>query len=106
LERRGEVELPDRRRPDRDRLAQLYEMTKHPRYLRASERMNRYLSSTQDLETADPGIRGGIKGSQPIWGEYGAYEYLNWAAKSFADTLMLEIRAKERADVSSRLDLE
>ena len=74
----------------------LYETTKNPRYLRAAERMNRYLSSTQDLDAADPGIRGGIKGSQPIWGEYGAYEYLNWAAKFFADALMLEIRAKER----------
>jgi Squalene-hopene cyclase C-terminal domain len=59
----------------------LYETTKDPRYLRAAERMNRYLSSTQDLNATDLGIRGGIKGSQPIWGEYGAYEYLNWAAK-------------------------
>ena len=74
----------------------LYEATKDPRYLRSAERMNRYLSSTQDLDADDPGIRGGIKGSQPIWGEYGAYEYLNWAAKFFADALMLEIRAKER----------
>ncbi|MCC6610737.1 MAG: hypothetical protein IT515_13820 [Burkholderiales bacterium] len=72
----------------------LYETTKDSRYLRAAERMNRYLASTQDLDAADPGIRGGIKGSQPIWAEYGAYEYLNWAAKFFADALMLEIRAK------------
>jgi hypothetical protein len=77
----------------------LYETTKDPRYLRAAERMNRYLSSTQDLNATDLGIRGGIKGSQPIWGEYGAYEYLNWAAKFYADALMLEIRAKERAGV-------
>jgi DUF1680 family protein len=70
----------------------LHETTGDRRYLRAAERMNRYLSSTQDLSARDPGIRGGIKGSQPIWGGYGAFEYLNWAAKFFADALMLEIR--------------
>ena len=75
----------------------LYETTGDRRYLQAAERMNRYLSSTQDRAASDSGIRGGIKGSQPIWGEYGAYEYLNWAAKFFADALMLEIRAKPSA---------
>jgi hypothetical protein len=75
----------------------LYEATGDRRYLQAAERMNRYLSSTQDCAASDSGIRGGIKGSQPIWGEYGAYEYLNWAAKFFADALMLEIRAKPSA---------
>jgi hypothetical protein len=58
--------------------------------------MNHYLCGTQDLKSSDPGIRGGIKGSQPIWGEYGEYEYLNWAAKFFADALMHEIRAVQR----------
>jgi uncharacterized protein YyaL (SSP411 family) len=72
----------------------LHEMTGDPRYLEAAERMNRYVSSTQDLTAADPGIRGGIKGSQPISGGYGAYEYLNWAAKFFADALMLELRLR------------
>jgi len=73
----------------------LHEATGDQRYLHAAERMNCFLSSTQDLSASDPGIRGGIKGSQPIWGEYGAYEYLNWAAKFFADALMLEIGAKQ-----------
>jgi hypothetical protein len=74
----------------------LYETTGEERYLRAAQRMNRYLSSTQDLSSPDHGIRGGIKGSQPIWGEYGSYEYLNWAAKFFADAVMLELRARRR----------
>jgi hypothetical protein len=38
----------------------------------------------------DPNIVGGIKGSQPIYGWYGKYQYLNWAAKFYADALMLE----------------
>jgi len=73
----------------------LYQATGEKQYLDAAKRMNRYLSSTQDLTAADPGIRGGIKGSQPVWAEYGAYEYLNWAAKFFADALMLEIKSSQ-----------
>jgi hypothetical protein len=71
----------------------LHDSTGDARYLEAGRRINRYVSSTQDLSAADPGIRGGIKGSHPISGQYGTYEYLNWAAKFFADSLMLELRA-------------
>jgi hypothetical protein len=41
--------------------------------------------------------RGAIKGSFPVSGEYGQYEYLNWACKFFIDSNMLEkaIREKE-----------
>lgn len=74
----------------------LHEQTGDTRYLKAAKHINRYLSSTQDLTAADPGIRGGIKGSQPISGEYGTYEYLNWAAKFFADSLILEMQSISR----------
>jgi hypothetical protein len=70
----------------------LAELTGDSRYFNAAYRMNRYLSATQDVITKNTGIRGGIKGSHPIWAEYGSFEYLNWAAKFFADSLMLEIR--------------
>jgi hypothetical protein len=33
-------------------------------------------------------VRGGVPGSFPIWGGYGTYEYLNWAAKFLADALL------------------
>jgi len=75
----------------------LYEVIGNPGYLRAAQRMNRYVSTTQDLTASDPGIRGGIKGSQPITAEYGAYEYLNWAAKFFADALILELKVTTTA---------
>ena len=45
--------------------------------------------SVQDLESADPNVRGAIKGSHPIDGEYMAWRYPNWAAKFFMDALML-----------------
>ena len=31
-----------------------------------------------------------MKGSHPIWGPYEADDYPNWAAKFFADALLLE----------------
>jgi len=37
-----------------------------------------------------PGLRGGVKGSFPVDGSYGAYQYLNWATKFLADSLMME----------------
>lgn len=35
---------------------------------------------------------GGIAGSFPIWGRYSMFEYPNWAAKFFADALMVDQR--------------
>jgi hypothetical protein len=34
---------------------------------------------------------GAIAGSAPIWGRYSLFEYPNWAAKFFADALMLKM---------------
>jgi uncharacterized protein YyaL (SSP411 family) len=67
----------------------LFEITKSKKYLEAAWRMNRFLMSTQDLKSPDLGVRGGIKGSYPIWASYSPYEYPNWAAKFFVDALLL-----------------
>ncbi|HHM06080.1 MAG TPA: hypothetical protein ENJ19_10120 [Gammaproteobacteria bacterium] len=48
-----------------------------------------YLKRNHDLTSADPIIRGGILGSAPIWGAYSRFEYPNWAAKFFADALLM-----------------
>ncbi len=48
--------------------------------------------ATQQLTAKSPGVRGGIKGSHPIWGAYEPYEYPSWAVKFFSDALMLEER--------------
>jgi uncharacterized protein YyaL (SSP411 family) len=50
-----------------------------------------YLKTTQRLNDEDPAIRGGIAGSAPIWGDYSRFEYPNWAAKFFADALMMDM---------------
>lgn len=41
-------------------------------------------------QTGDP-ADGGIAGSVPIWGAYSRFEYPNWAAKFFADLLMMDM---------------
>jgi hypothetical protein len=34
---------------------------------------------------------GAVAGSAPVWGRYSMFEYPNWAAKFFADALMLKM---------------
>jgi len=50
-----------------------------------------YLKTTQKLDHADEIVRGGIAGSSPIWGDYSRFEYPNWAAKFFADALLMDM---------------
>jgi hypothetical protein len=50
-----------------------------------------YLKTTQRLDDPDATVRGGIAGSAPIWGDYSRFEYPNWAAKFFADALMVDM---------------
>ena len=51
-----------------------------------------YFKTTQRLDHADVAVRGGIAGSAPIWGDYSRFEYPNWAAKFFADALMMDMQ--------------
>ena len=57
-------------------------------YKKCARRAVEYVTSTQKLHAAETGIRGGVAGSYPIWGEYGMYEYLNWAAKFLVDAML------------------
>ena len=68
----------------------LYTRTNDEKYLNPAKRMNEYLKTTQNVFSKNDGIRGGIKGSQPIWGWYMPFRYVNWAAKFFIDALLLE----------------
>jgi hypothetical protein len=59
-------------------------------YAEAGMRANCFVRRTVRVE-GNPDTLGGVKGSFPVDGEYGRYEYLNWAAKFLADSLMLEM---------------
>jgi hypothetical protein len=61
-------------------------------YRRAAERTNSYVRRTVLVE-GRPEIRGGVKGSFPVDGEYGRWQYLNWAAKFTVDANVAELEA-------------
>ena len=58
-----------------------------------ARRALRYLFSQQRLNDADGVVRGALAGSSPIWGAYSRFEFPNWAAKFFADALMMDLAA-------------
>lgn len=68
----------------------LYQIAGNHEYLEALLSTNAALRKVQFLQTAHPGIYGGISGSEPIHGAYGRFEILNWAVKFFLDAQMLE----------------
>jgi len=68
----------------------LYNITGETKYLDAAKKLNYFLKTTQDLKTSNLGVRGGIKGSSPIYQAYLFFVFPNWAAKFFIDALTLE----------------
>jgi hypothetical protein len=76
----------------------LYEVVGQERYWEAARAANAFVRRTIRLDgSAD--TRGGVKGSFPVDGAYGSYEYLNWAAKFTIDANVKEselIAARER----------
>lgn len=60
----------------------------------AAAHINGFNRSLHDWRAADAGIRGGVKGSYPVYGDYGRFEYLNWAVKFTVDALLLEERGR------------
>ena len=49
------------------------------------------LGRRQDLRSTHAESYGGVSGSEPLWGGYGPFNYLNWAAKFFIDALLLHL---------------
>jgi hypothetical protein len=66
----------------------LFEITGERKWLEPVAPVLRFLKSTQNRTSSDPGLRGGIKGSFPLGAEYGQYQTLNWATKFFVDALI------------------
>ena len=62
-------------------------------YALAAFRANSFVRRTIRYE-GPANIRGCVKGSFPVWGDYGRFEYLNWAAKFAIDAFLLEMDAR------------
>ena len=67
----------------------LFPDTGDERYLRAATAANSFVRRTIRMD-GPAETRGGVKGSYPVSGAYGRYEYLNWAAKFAADAFLME----------------
>jgi len=50
-----------------------------------------YLKKNHCTSSSDEVVCGGVAGSTPIWGDYSRFEYPNWAAKFYADALMMDL---------------
>ena len=70
----------------------LFDLAGEKKYLDAAYQANRYLKQRQTRFSKLPGVSGGVAGSYPIYLDYEPYRNLNWAAKFFADSLLLEAR--------------
>ena len=67
----------------------LYTITGDARFRDAARKVNAYVRARVRV-TGAPELRGAVKGSFPVDGEYGQFEYLNWACKFFIDANILE----------------
>lgn len=75
----------------------LSEITGERKYADAGFAANKYVRRTMQVEGPEE-TRGAIKGSFPVTGQYGQFEYLNWAAKFFVDSNKLERDIRQRED--------
>ena len=62
----------------------LHKITGRDTYRRAGQLANAFVRRTVSLD-GPPEIRGGVKGSFPVDGAYGRWQYLNWACKFTID---------------------
>jgi len=69
----------------------LFMITKDKKFIDAAKRSNTYMKKVHNIDSMNPGVRGGIPGAYPIYGWYAPFCYINWATKFFVDALMLEV---------------
>jgi hypothetical protein len=67
----------------------LFQITGEQKFLDAARKTNAYVRARVRVDGPRE-MRGGVKGSYPVDGEYGQFEYLSWACKFFIDANILE----------------
>jgi hypothetical protein len=79
----------------------LYRLTDDPTYREAGFLANRYVRRTI-VVTGPEEMCGAVKGSFPVNGAYGEYEYLNWACKFCIDSNIAEEEIRRHESPESR----
>ena len=77
----------------------LHEMDRDEVLLNAALRAIDLVKEAQPMDSSNPGIRGGVPGSDPVWGEYLYMAIPNWAAKYFVDALLKKREVLKGIDV-------
>ncbi len=72
----------------------LFGFTNDDGYLAASRKLNSFVRRTLRTEGKGDAV-GGVKGSFPVDGEYGRFQYLNWAAKFTVDANIAELDSEK-----------
>src|SRR5436309_1288804 len=72
----------------------LFETTRGLRWLAPVDTALRFLKSTQNRVSTDPGVHGGIKAAYPLGAEHGAYQLLVSGTAGFADALLRDERRR------------
>jgi len=80
---------------------ELHRLRGEPILLNAACKAIDLVKRAQPMSSSDAGIRGGIPGSDPVWGDYMYVRIPNWAAKFFIDALIEKQGALERQVVPS-----
>ncbi len=85
----------------------LFLLINDPTYASSAFKMLDTIKHFQHTDHSHPAVNGGIKGSFPIYGRYSIGKFPNWAAKFFADALLLKIGlmdqlSREPADEQQR----
>ena len=75
----------------------LYQETGDVRYRDAGLAANRYVRRTMKMQ-GPATMRGAVKGSFPVDGEYCRFEHPNWAAKFLVDSLLLEAELNQQSE--------
>ena len=71
-------------------LMMIYKLNKDDRYLATARKLNAFVRRTINVDGPDD-VRGAVKGSFPANGDYGHFQYLNWACKFMIDSNLLEL---------------
>lgn len=67
----------------------LQAITRKGEYLEAAKRANHYVRRTIQV-SGNQDVVGGVRGAFPVNGDYGRFEYLNWAVKFCIDSNLME----------------
>jgi hypothetical protein len=66
----------------------LYELTSDRDHLLAADAVIASAKGCQVIRSSNPGIRGALPGSNPIWKDYMPLSYPNWSVKFFIDAIL------------------